>query len=62
MDRDIGSGLGEVLEIDLKAFSSDQARFIKVRWSCRWINRYIEEKSSPTLKEIRFVLVSSTNV
>nr|POE84136.1 uncharacterized protein CFP56_45193 [Quercus suber] len=29
--RDIGSGLGEVLEIDLKAFSSDQARFIRVR-------------------------------
>ena len=29
--RDIGSGLGEVLEVDLKAFSSDQARFIRVR-------------------------------
>ena len=28
---DIGSGLGEVLKIDLKAFSFDQARFIKVR-------------------------------
>ena len=27
---DIGSGLGEVLKIDLKAFSFDQARFIKV--------------------------------
>ena len=31
MGRDIGSGLGEVLEIDLKAFSSDQACFIRVR-------------------------------
>ena len=29
--REIGSGLGEVLEVDLKAFSSNQARFIKVR-------------------------------
>ena len=29
--RDIDSGLGEVLEIDLKAFSSDQACFIRVR-------------------------------
>ena len=29
--RDIGSGLGEVLEVDLKVFSSDQARFIRVR-------------------------------
>ena len=29
--RDIGSGLGEVLKVDFKAFSSDQARFIKVR-------------------------------
>ena len=29
--RDIGSGLGEVLEVDLKAFSSDKARFIRVR-------------------------------
>ena len=29
--RDIGSGLGEVLEIDLKAFLFDQARFIRVR-------------------------------
>ena len=28
---DIGSGLGEVLKIDLKAFSSDQACFIRVR-------------------------------
>ena len=28
--RDIGSGLGEVLEVDLKAFSSNQARFIRV--------------------------------
>ena len=31
MGRDIGSGLGEVLEIDLKAFSSDESRFIRVR-------------------------------
>ena len=31
MGRDIGSGLGEVLEVDLKAFSFDQARFIRVR-------------------------------
>ena len=31
VDRDIGSGLGEVLEVDLKAFSFDQARFIRVR-------------------------------
>ena len=29
--RDIGNGLGKVLDVDLKAFSSDQARFIKVR-------------------------------
>nr|POE68062.1 putative wrky transcription factor 58 [Quercus suber] len=29
--REIDSGLGEVLEVDLKAFSSDQARFIRVR-------------------------------
>ena len=29
--RDIGSGLGEVLEVDLKAFSSNQACFIRVR-------------------------------
>ena len=26
--RDIGNGLGKVVEVDLKAFSSDQARFI----------------------------------
>ena len=31
VDRDIGSGLGEVLEIDLKAFSSDQACFTRLR-------------------------------
>ena len=31
MGRDIGSGLGEVLEVDLKAFSFDQAHFIRVR-------------------------------
>ena len=29
--RDIGSGLGEVLEVYLKAFSFDQACFIRVR-------------------------------
>ena len=29
--RDIGGGLGEVLEVDLKAFLSDQAHFIRVR-------------------------------
>ncbi|KAK7853356.1 vesicle-associated membrane protein 714 [Quercus suber] len=29
MGRDIGNGLGEVLQVDLKAFSSDQARFIR---------------------------------
>ena len=29
--KEIGSGLGEVLGVDLKAFSSDQARFIRVR-------------------------------
>ena len=29
--RDIGSGLGKVVEVDLKAFSSDQARFLCVR-------------------------------
>ena len=26
--RDIGNGLGKVVEVDLKAFSSDQARFL----------------------------------
>ena len=31
MGKEIGNGLGEVLEVDLKAFSSDQARFIRVR-------------------------------
>lgn len=31
MGKEIGSGLGEVLEVDLKAFSSNQARFIRVR-------------------------------
>ena len=31
MGRDIGSGLGEVLEVYLKAFLSDQACFIRVR-------------------------------
>ena len=29
--RDIGNGLGKVMEVDLKAFSLDQARFIRVR-------------------------------
>ena len=29
--RDIGSDLGEVLEVDLKAFSSNQTCFIRVR-------------------------------
>ena len=29
--RDIGSSLGDILEVDLKAFSSDQAHFIRVR-------------------------------
>uniref|UniRef100_A0A7N2R5N8 DUF4283 domain-containing protein n=1 Tax=Quercus lobata TaxID=97700 RepID=A0A7N2R5N8_QUELO len=29
--KEIGSGLGEVLGVDLKAFSSDQTRFIRVR-------------------------------
>ena len=29
--RDIGSGLGEVLDVDLKAFLSNQARFIRER-------------------------------
>ena len=29
--RDIGSGLGTVIEIDNKAFSSEQARFVRVR-------------------------------
>ena len=31
LGKDIGSGLGEVLEVNLKAFSFDQACFIKVR-------------------------------
>ena len=31
MGRDIGSGLGEVLDVDLKVFSFDQACFIRVR-------------------------------
>ena len=31
LGRDIGSGLSEVLEVDLKAFSSDQACFIRIR-------------------------------
>ena len=31
VSRDIGNGLGKVLDVDLKAFSSNQARFIKVR-------------------------------
>ena len=31
VSKEIGSGLGEVLEVDLKAFSFDQAHFIKVR-------------------------------
>ena len=29
--RDIGSGLGKVIEIDNKVFSSEQARFVRVR-------------------------------
>ena len=29
--RDIGGGLGKVVEIDTKAFSSEQARFVRVR-------------------------------
>nr|POF12425.1 hypothetical protein CFP56_44861 [Quercus suber] len=59
--RDIGSGLGEVLEVDLKEFLFDQARFIRVRVELLLINHYVEEELSPVLKEIRFVLVSSTN-
>ena len=31
VSRDIGNGLGKVLDVDLKAFLSDQARFIRVR-------------------------------
>ena len=45
--RDIGSLMGEVLDADLKAFLS---------------NHYVEEELSQVLKEIRFVLASSTNV
>ena len=29
--RDIGGGLGKVVEIDSKAFSSEQARFVRLR-------------------------------
>ena len=29
--RDIGNGLGKVVEVDLKAFSSNQAHFLRVR-------------------------------
>ena len=29
--RDIGSGLGTVVDIDHKTFTSDQARFIRLR-------------------------------
>ena len=29
--RDIGNGLGKVVEVDLKDFSSYQARFLRVR-------------------------------
>ena len=29
--RDIGGGLGKVIEVDNKAFSSEQARFVRVR-------------------------------
>ena len=29
--RDIGMGLGEVVEIDTTAFTSEQARFISIR-------------------------------
>ena len=29
--KDIESGLGKVIEIDNKAFSSEQARFVRVR-------------------------------
>lgn len=42
--RDIGSGLGEVMEIDLKALSSDQARSLKVRVRLPLINHYVEEE------------------
>ena len=29
--RDIGNGLGKIVEVDLKVFSSDQAHFLRVR-------------------------------
>ena len=31
VSRDIGNDLGKVLDVDLKAFLSDQARFTRVR-------------------------------
>ena len=58
--RDIGNGLGKVVEVDLKAFSLDQARFYVLELNCRWRNRYVEVGLLQVLKEIRFVLALNT--
>ena len=54
--RDIGNGLGKVVEVDLKALSSDQAVFYVLGLNFHWRNRYIEVVLSQVLKEIKFVL------
>ena len=53
--RDIGNGLGKVVEVDLKAFSSDQARFLCVRVELPLEKLLRRIVLSQVLKEIRFV-------
>lgn len=36
--REIGGGLGEVLDVDTKAIASEQARFLRIRLSYLWTN------------------------
>ena len=40
--RDIGNGLGKVVEVDLKALSSDQAVFYVLGLNFHWRNLYVE--------------------
>ena len=54
--RDIGNGLGKVVEVDLKAFSSDQARFLCVRVELPLEKLLRRIVLSQVLKEIRLVL------
>ena len=57
--KDIGGGIGKVLDVDCKAIDSDQARFLRVRVEVPLNKPLWRVLLSLTLKEIRCGLPSN---